>query len=82
MLQPKEKILYDLTSLKGRTAVLAFPTLASEISATRSPTEFAQARNVNPIIVVGIFHITPSAVNKPTTSFASVNIFFFHIYHF
>ena len=57
------------------TAVLAFPARAREMSAAKSPTEFAHARNVNPIIAVGIFHITPSAVNKPTTSFASVNIF-------
>ena len=73
---PEANVLYDQTRLNRLTAIFAFPILASEISATRSPTQFAQARNVNPIIVVGIFHITPSAVNKPTTSFASVNIFF------
>ena len=53
------------------TAVRAFPSLANEISATKSPMEFAHARNVNPIIAVGIFQNTPKAVKSPTISFAS-----------
>ena len=53
------------------TAVLAFPNLANDISATKSPIEFAHARNVNPIIAVGIFQNTPRAVKRPTISFAS-----------
>ena len=53
------------------TAVLALPNLANEISATKSPIEFAHARNVNPIIAVGIFQNTPRAVKRPTISFAS-----------
>ena len=55
---------------QAATAVLAFPTFASEISATRSPTEFAQANNVSPMIEEGIFQINPNAVNRPTTSLA------------
>ena len=53
------------------TAVRAFPSLANEISATKSPIEFAHARNVNPIIAVGIFQNTPKAVKSPTISLAS-----------
>ena len=54
------------------TAVLAFPALANEISDTKSPMEFAHARNVNPMIADSIFQIKPRAVNRPTTSFATV----------
>ena len=54
------------------TAVLAFPAFANEMSDTKSPTEFAHAKNVNPIIAESIFQMKPRAVNRPTTSFASV----------
>ena len=54
------------------TAVLAFPAFANEMSDTKSPTELAHAKNVSPIIAESIFQMKPRAVNRPTTSFASV----------
>ena len=54
------------------TAVLCFPSLVSEISATKSDTELPQARKVSPMMALSICHINPSVVKTPTTSFAIV----------
>src|ERR1700685_4202042 len=54
--------------------ITGYPSLATVMSATKSPREFPTAKIVRPRIASEIPRITPKALSTPTTSFAIVDI--------
>lgn len=64
----------DLQANTPPIAICGYPWRASEVSATKSPSELPQASTVRPRITGEMFSIRPSALSRLTSSLAIVEI--------